>query len=298
MRKTAFLHIGPPKTGTTTLQEILFQNRLELLGNQIFCPNEVNHISVFHYFSSRHTPLSQHRAILDEFFLAINENFKTYIISSEFFSSFQKNELQHVGEFFDSYNIDLKIVAYIRHPLAISISSKQEMLKKGFSLQELEKKSIGMRYSNLINRLREVFLPEQLIFRKFGDHKNGFDLLEDFCSSLQIRITDNRKAHKNQSLSLEAALILDHINEHQIIAKKRLPNVIKRISQIQGQAFVLSEEEINQLNPIINFELEWLQTNLAVSFDVFRPQGFTADMKEAIINSEKAQKILSGLPQI
>jgi hypothetical protein len=85
------------------------------------------------------------------------------------------------------------------------------------------------------------------------------------------------------------------INERKYLPKRNLPSLLKQLTQIKGQAFVLSAEEIDKFNPIIDYELAWLQSTLGNSFDAYQPQGFTKTLKATIINSEEAQNIFSSL---
>lgn len=298
MNKTVYVHIGPPKTGTTAIQETLALNRPALLAQGIFTPDEVNHTSVFNHFSARHNVKPQQQAILDEFFQALRGEQHTLLVSSEFFSGYQQPEFSALRQFFFNQGVRVKVIAYIRHPLTILISARQEMLKKGLTFAQLETMSLGMRYSNLCKRLLEVFSEDELIFKKFsGSEDKSFDVIQDFLGIIQVELSNLGKVRKNRSLSLEAALMLDWLNGHPGLDHGKRQSLLKTLRKLRGQPFVLPAAEIQKLQPIVAYELQWLQTHLGIDFAEFAPVGFTDAEKNLILARPEAQALLAGLEE-
>jgi len=124
--KTVFLHIGIAKTGTTSIQQMLTDNREILRQQGYFYPalsGLASHYVAYYFgFGSGHAladfnqkkPRNEHEAFIrDKIHLQISEN-ENMILSSEAFSSATKKEdisqLTDVKNFFPGRNF--VIIAY------------------------------------------------------------------------------------------------------------------------------------------------------------------------------------------
>lgn len=120
-RPTCFLHIGPPKTGSSSIQNFMARNRAELKRHAVLYPKLT---------SAKGTPSKRHGVLRrsDERFGPIAEaNWRTLeaslaetgmnvVLSSEFFCDAfrQMEELDGFLDVFDRHGYRVRIVAYVR----------------------------------------------------------------------------------------------------------------------------------------------------------------------------------------
>lgn len=154
------LHIGTEKTGTTSIQKYLYQNRDLLEENGIYIPKSfgnINHRSIpgyckrsdkfddFHIASGILTK-EERKSFEKEFENSIKNEFKTIpkhihtvIISSEHFHSrllFQ-DEIDNVKKLFEPFFKEIKIVVYLRRQIDLATSLYSTELKSGNVVPEI-----------------------------------------------------------------------------------------------------------------------------------------------------------------
>lgn len=273
------IHIGPPKTGSTAIQQYLDKNRQFLRDNCVYFPLESNFISLFRYIIDD-DEIDQ-LAILD-FKKAMKKNYCSAVLSSEFFSAFSISEWEAFRRLcFDNIpshqRVILKFVIYIRDPLKILLSSRQEMLKKGFTLKKLENAGLPLFYRNIYSRLLSVFSECQIITRRFSEDLSSFNVVKDFCDVVNIKYFEERKIKYNTALCLEAALILDKINS---VSETEVPVnelILAKLKTIRGKDFVISEYEMDAITNELLEERKWIFENLGFSFSESIPAGYKID---------------------
>lgn len=147
------------KTGTTSIQNSLFNNKLLLsdeglsypseLPNHIFLlplihKNFVNHVAIKSYKPG----LGKLRTILDDFLHELDsaKSDTTYILSSEFFFDLTIDEIESFKSLLIKYFDDIKIVCYIRSPLSHFKSAVNEQVKQGhYTLDEAYKRHVKIK---------------------------------------------------------------------------------------------------------------------------------------------------------
>lgn len=211
-----WLHIGPSKTGTTTIQTALQDNETLLQEAGILVPYLSDGVSSL--------MVSQHvfaKAVYEDRFDWIAERiemlpqFPDTIISSEWFARVKAGRKPRLARLADilTARFDTRVIYYARHPVPRSISDMQQTLKGG--TRTLEQMYAKPKVYNLRRDLREfsgAFGRRAMIVRKFS--RSAFvrgDLLSDFCACIGHEgLLDHipRVSH-NQAISLETALAID-----------------------------------------------------------------------------------------
>jgi hypothetical protein len=152
MCKSAILHIGTEKTGTTTIQSFLTLNRRVLLANgydfpllhndstqfwlPLLCydPSRVDE-RVFSYGlannNDRQVFVEHTRNALAA--AVLNSDCNTIIFSSEFLSSrlTRKSDLLRLRELLEPLFDEIIILVYLREPLAAALSAFSTSIKSG-----------------------------------------------------------------------------------------------------------------------------------------------------------------------
>ncbi|MFG5129973.1 hypothetical protein [Campylobacter lari] len=211
---TCYLHIGTPKTGTTSIQEFLEINRIKLLQQKIYYPSFFSNKESWkfpkvckientnsYYAANVSKNIDEHAEILNLFRQEISKNncCSNILLSSECFYEFLKNTqdlrflkqtLMQVG-FTDFY-----IILYIREPidLLISFYNTELLLNRRDRCELFENHNTFVyygkhiaNYKKNINNWMQIFGREKLIVRLFNkDEFYQGDLLKDFIHSIGL----------------------------------------------------------------------------------------------------------------
>lgn len=218
-KPTAIIHIGVEKTGTTTIQEFLFQNKNLLKQQGIWFPKIItarNHrpLAVYCCKPDRSNQFTRQynienpkkrkewRAEFREIFSMEmpkeSNEYKKVIFSSEHFTTFLKgkSEIRLLKSFLEPYFASQTILVYIRRQDLVASSMINNAVKSGIGNKLPTGKKIKSKhyynYENLISKWSEVFGKENIRMRVYEkDRLNGKDLLVDFMDKAEI-LSDKR----------------------------------------------------------------------------------------------------------
>ena len=234
LKPHAILHIGVEKTGTTTIQEFLHQNRKLLADKGIYFPrfmNPRNHLklAVFCCNDNRSNQFTRikdidlpakrkywkknFQTLFDRKMRMISTNYHTVIFSSEHLSTLlrKKNEIQNLKKLLQKYASSFSIIVYIRRQDLIAGSMISNIAKVGFGTSLPRGAKIFKRhfydFERLLKRWSSIFGNENISLRIFEkSHLINGDLLEDFMK--QSCITHDAKlkipGRFNRSISATA----------------------------------------------------------------------------------------------
>lgn len=233
------LHIGLEKTGSTTIQEFLYQNQNYLNKNKIYLSNILGKsnnrkLPAFFtdnlnddYFVNKNIASSVEKNLhfknfendFQKEFEDIKNNYNYYLISSEHFHSrlTNINQIKKLKSFLSKFFSKILIIAYFRNQEDAVVSYYSTSLKNGgtYTFDEFvgkfDSNSYFFNYLEISNNWSEVFGKDNCVFRIYDNLKsNQIHLLDDFFKSLQLNInfketdfvntTYNKKLNKMESL--------------------------------------------------------------------------------------------------
>lgn len=232
MKKQIILHIGFPKTGTTSIQMWFTENTAALAALGVLYPGTGRDEQGYHYGHHRlprslvESPLSELAAawpdmekLRDEM---ANSPAQTIVISSEDFSTrLQQSEVdflaQHLADF------DVRIVCYVRRQdefiisvwsTAVAYYGESDPLSCCLDHSWLD-------YAGTIVPWARAFGPGAVVLRVFERSQlAGGDAVEDFLSVCGIDasagLTPLDHKHHNRRLPAHIALIQAYLNAHKI----------------------------------------------------------------------------------
>jgi hypothetical protein len=210
MRKKIYIHIGPPKTGSTTLQGVL-SDQSDSEHPKVYYPEAarlyegaktvrkdgenihygtnkaINHTNVFNALIGTMIEPSNSQ-ILDGLVAEIAEcNHAHVVISSENFFVLDGE----IPNFIDSFNqYPVKVLLYIRNPASRIISLYREHVRKGnmtISFTEfLEREWCLLQEHHIINRWANHVGRENIITRSFEEAVAGSGLYYDFIEAIDV----------------------------------------------------------------------------------------------------------------
>ena len=248
----AFLHIGTPKTGTTTIQKFLVKNLQLLQKELITCPSMFgrNHqaIAFSFYESERHDDLTRdicRKHSLDEENQKSIETLKltfksmlkkeinkkhnsksfNWIFSSEDFYGRLKSELEvkNLKNFLYEIFEEVDIIVFLRDPLLNAISATSQRVKHGQNYNPLLPHNFASHKSKLekwVNIFGAKSIKARIFNKKYFKNNNIIHEFGDIC---EINEETIRKCQlpesQNESLSQISMVILDELYNNSTIKK-------------------------------------------------------------------------------
>ena len=212
-KKEIFIHVGPPKTGTSVLQHWLNDNNEWLYSQGIlYPPHEVdsNNVSSGHksLFLDRKTGTTRtsfnpalFQKVLDEFELSGR---KTLLLSSEFFFYQIPQFLSYTKEY------DVRIIAYVRADLDLVESLYNQSVKRSGQVKPLAiRGTLPTSYLDDLEKFITTYPSELFSLRAYGDDTVfcGRDIISDFIIELGIDVPKGFSVGSekiNSSYSFEA----------------------------------------------------------------------------------------------
>jgi len=232
--KTAYIHIGHEKTGTTSLQiflqknrEALFQHNLVYLGDES-CPyvHGIGHFPIVASFydkcpnfipPSKHKPVSE---VLGALSKDADETDCDIILSCEHFSS-RLDKLENIQCIREALpNRQIKIILYLRRQDEQAISLYSTLVKSGhtapFSLKDVVPENRYYNYSSILKDWVDVFGRENILLREYNNDKLfQQSICTDFLDILNIEPTSFVQIEEqNVSLDSLQVEVLRSINKH------------------------------------------------------------------------------------
>lgn len=194
--KRVFLHIGLPKTGTTTLQNFLFKFSEELKSEGILYSRNLGFRGKDRSLRTGHHSLAYDvlgikghgdGTYWSKLFEEINNsNSDTIIISAEAFWLCSEAEICKVAKYLENYSV--KIIVYLRNPLSFLISLYKQRIKKGHYYQSFRKfiDEFYTGYGYTLTKWASAFGKENIKVCIYDKVKVNPGLEEDFLHLLSI----------------------------------------------------------------------------------------------------------------
>lgn len=271
--KTVYLHIGAPKTGTTTLQYFLYENR-HLLEEKGICypdlhfsfpgiaPNRNAHFLIQRVFDDNRKHIREkEKQIFESGFQKIGEcleKHETLVISEE--SIWNEKEMstkkfEKIRKKLSEMGATLKIIVYLRRQDLLLPSYWAQLVKSKLTLSFEEFISSGAykkRYRvDYIKRLDEIAASvgkENIIVRVYEKQQfegTNHTLISDFLHLFQIplteefKISDSMRNTRLQKSSLELKRIL---NQNPFFQEKK-SFLVPLLEQVQCEREATAPQE-------------------------------------------------------
>lgn len=294
MKPRCILHMGTPKTGSTSLQHFLRQNEKALLRQGVLYPR-VNEDAYNHNFlvlpfkkkgvfeprkySQVQRSTEQELRIFYQALTAIKKQIKknqpqTLILSSEIlFNAVQKTgKYESLVEFLSDVTDEIKPVFYIRKPSDLYKSTVIQVVKASSNIPIPK----GSKFRAGIEGMSRAThsLP---IVRKFDrESLVGGEITTDFVSLLSdsMKLNFNLES-KNESLSAESMSVVQQFRQH-VFARQdnqfnnttsKLLKHLKRIeSELQYQRAAKLRESVKDYVDSCSEDLIWLKETHGIEF--------------------------------
>lgn len=232
MAKTCYLHIGSPKTGSTTLQAWCFRNKAALEARGVLYPGGHRRhnalLTAFHAdaanlrFNRTGENLAEHGAgvalLAAEFAEVAASPAPRVIYSNEnFFGKAGQLDLAGLHDLLRQHFDEIRVICYLRDPYKLLISRAQEQVKSGVRTYQAVVAAPPVLDMARLQDFIALFGRAALELRNFDAVVAGdSSLTGDFMNCIQPGISLEglqETGTQNVGLSLEAALLVSGLNE-------------------------------------------------------------------------------------
>jgi len=227
MTRNAIIHIGFPKTGTTTIQQTLAGSRKMLADNGITYPgkddDQSDLIALYHpkgkdhfYFTGRKTqdPVKQAQRIMSEVVAADGD----VVLSSEYLHNIGIDGARRLLEDMTSAGFETVFLCYLRHPVDAAVSSAQQSLKMGE--RSMADVISNPRYTKIRANLQPLIKAVGKEHVKFQDFNVAAHegLIKSFMTTIgHGDIVDALSiVSANESITMDGAILADMHRKYQI----------------------------------------------------------------------------------
>lgn len=245
-----YIHIGYPKTGTTSIQAYLRRYKKELFASNYHYLHSTNFDKSLeiplivapekcgYFVKQLHNRQVYHEdyrdRIIDEISSNIDEG-KSIVISNEAFIA-RFNKVDHISilkSFISTFNIPVKIIVYLRRQdeFVSSIFSTQmrdgniKHVMQDFAASKLPTYKY-LDYSQLLRDWGAAFGKDNLIVKLYDKSKLiNEDIIADFLSILDVPLNEkysyDMPIKVNQSFSKTKILLLEHLSRAKVVDRKK-----------------------------------------------------------------------------
>lgn len=292
------LHIGMPKTATTSIQNSLAQAYDELLERGILYPLIPGH-GGNHFFlgtatrSEKDLPRAHKQQYTGAAYSQLKthtQNFmaqidtlvkahkpKTLVLSSEILSQpEQLKSLQKLKSLLKPYIQNLDIVLYVRDPASYYLSATQQLIKASSTI--IDPYSYHVPYKEIIQSYEEVFGTKvHIVALNKNTLKNQCAVQEFIHQFLPEIEQDNvvKVINQNESLSAESAYVMQKFRHHVYagtddkfnVESSALNGLLRQISPLAGaQKPVLKPAFKKHITTRHKDEINWLKDERDITF--------------------------------
>ncbi|GJL56738.1 MAG: hypothetical protein NPIRA02_38700 [Nitrospirales bacterium] len=225
------LHIGPPKTGTTSLQRFLNSASKELLSRGVLYPQEgrlkAGSVYRVHRPEGRVTttgPADSHQLLawtlknevegvdaegcwLDVLNEIHRVDPQTVIISGEAFFSLLEEQVIQVRKYLADFNV--RVIIYLRDPFNLCLSAYTQHVKMGryhhsfLTFMNEKGPHIFEGYETRTQRWKMIFGSEQIVYKSYDKLAKSPGLAQDFIRMLGFHSEDFEKCFsQNKRLNI------------------------------------------------------------------------------------------------
>ena len=217
-----YLHIGFPKTATTSLQLALKANQQDLARHGLCYPLidsdfKQRYLKIFDQKGQQnptaHAQLEDQVARMEE--IIRNSGCANVILSCEELSNFMMmafapTNLRRMRDRLSAIDPDIRILVYVRNPADFYLSILQERLKRHGGT--LEPDSFQTRFARVIRLYEDVFETEATVREFHPSRLTSGDIVADFFDAAgiaNINCSAWDPVSSNESISPEVLLALD-----------------------------------------------------------------------------------------
>ena len=280
------VHVGMPKTGTSAIQSVFFENPDP---NILYVPfPNANHSTLFAVCFenrpeasrvnkllglSREQALERRRSTRKQLVKRLNKGLenqtpKALLVSGERLSNATKaNEIAHsrFRDFFSQWSDKFLVHAYARPLQSLIASDFQQRIQTGHGT-DINLDWYYPNYRKKLEKFETVFGPDAVSIRHFSrDRLLGGDVVSDFASQIGARLTDKPASDPNEALSLEATALVyvfaksGRIRDDNQAMANESKAIVSFLKQLRGGKLAFCPDALAGLADRNASDLRWIE---------------------------------------
>jgi hypothetical protein len=322
--RRVLVHAGWPKTGTSTIQNVLHANRGYLLEREralypSLAPNLSNALGSIFKEHSRKRKATKVAGLTDEEVAALRSkhlgaleaelssgDWETLLLSAEGVSNLMVPEFAKLREWCEGHASECTVLVCVRHPIDWTRSVIQQFLKRGDTLDRLYEDPPTPEYRAKISRAIAAFGRENVrVFDFESATRGGGGIVGAFAREAGLgapaqEFLASRAPRYNESLSMEAARILDSLNRQRPMfvgdarasRRAKLGRELAYLRRVGGRKFDVPGWVKGRIVPESREDVAWLNETFGLNLypDVF------SDAREAAVSSADGSEVPTDVP--
>lgn len=265
MRDELILHIGQPKTGTSSLQQSFRRSAGTLAAHGIYYCAVNNHHIGKGFRAGEQT--AERRRLWRDFVQEVTASeAPRAFFSSEGLMALSEAEVRAFVDACRPLAHRVRVLCYVRHPVNYSISAAHQGLRLGRTIAEIVDKPSIVRLPAILERWRKAVGREHIDVRPFGrDGDPRWDLIDDVLDVLGAAEAAPAisRVTVNEGLSVLAAHLLDRANRLDRERQLRVPGLLA-FQEIAGPRYVLPEAAQQKVREAARPMLAYLKREFGV----------------------------------
>lgn len=281
MKPRCILHIGMPKTGSSSIQTTLFREKIIKGCEYLNIGSEGNHSTIIYSLFSKkpdlhhaHIAANRSKEQIEEFIKYYREQLvktlvsirsKQYIISGEDILFLEEDELLQMKRTLMQFSSEIHVIAYVRPPISFMQSAFQQNVKEGdirFGIADYYPE-----YRNRFEKFDRVFGQENVFLNKFDvDSLFEGDVVSDFTNKIGISISKEKITRVNESISLEAIALLYVFYKFgrsgDCLVGGKNHKLVHDLSKFGVRKFKYSKVLSDHIRTILADDIHWMENRL------------------------------------
>ena len=290
-KQLCVLHVGMPKTGSSSIQSTLFFG-LDNTGHRYIGFGEINGSRALKTLLGENPEqFFLHRFL--NFDKKVTERLKARfqqrltkslrlsrreraipILSAEGCWSMNRSELESLRKLIDNHGYEVRVIVYLRPIKAWLESVFQERVKWGMQdftalIQQQTARNSRSNYRERLATLEEAFGRDNIFAYPFRSHELADQcVVKDFCLRLGIRMDPTQIRQTNEGMSLDAVRLLYAYNQFGCDKDpgniKELLLLHRTLQDLQGESLRFHSQAIKPIAPFIGKQQELISQHYGI----------------------------------
>lgn len=282
------LHIGSPKTGSSSIQLALRSVAGSLrLNGYLLAPYGPAHEfleSLFHpvpetldlHQLNGRTNRASATAFNEACSKGLEEAIETYqpstlVLSNERLVNIPDEALQDLAAYLRTLACKVEAYCYLREPMSQFIASQKQFVRSGVGRLNEPLLDRYFRASRQLPKFIDVFGPDLHVRPYKGSNIAGDDIVSDFFSWTKLPVAaPEQRIHSNTSLSHEALLLADALNSVQPLMIDGKVNPLRAktrwLEELTGTDFQYPQTIVDPLEPTFEAERCYIKDTFDIVF--------------------------------